>query len=124
MLDVERFPHTLSKMTDAFGGNRVKVKPPERGVFPLDHDGECKGQMNTFLDCLRKNNQDHFPCQAYSKAYLQCRMDRELMAKEDMKNLGFDKDGEYVRVQRPDGEKEAQGFISGLTVKAGKKWWN
>ena len=26
-------------MTDAFGGRRVQVKPPERGVFPLDHDG-------------------------------------------------------------------------------------
>ena len=26
-------------MVDAFGGSRVKIKPPERGVFPLDHDG-------------------------------------------------------------------------------------
>jgi hypothetical protein len=33
-------------MTDAFGGSRVKVKPPERGVFPLDHEGECRNQMN------------------------------------------------------------------------------
>lgn len=28
-------------MTDAFGGSRVKVKAPERGVFPLDHDGNA-----------------------------------------------------------------------------------
>jgi hypothetical protein len=33
------------KMTDAFGGRRITVKPPERGVFPLDHDGECKPEM-------------------------------------------------------------------------------
>lgn len=33
-------------MVDAFGSNRVTVKPPERGVFPLDHDGECKEKMN------------------------------------------------------------------------------
>ena len=32
-------------MTDAFGGRRATVKPPEKGVFPLDHDGECKDSM-------------------------------------------------------------------------------
>ena len=27
----------------AFGGSRgVGAKPPEKGVFPLDHFGECK----------------------------------------------------------------------------------
>lgn len=30
----------------AFGGARgMKPKPPEKGVFPLDHFGECK-QVN------------------------------------------------------------------------------
>jgi hypothetical protein len=24
---------------DAFGGSRVKTLPPEKGVFPLDHEG-------------------------------------------------------------------------------------
>ena len=32
-------------MADAFGGRRILVRPPERGVFPLDHDGECKTDM-------------------------------------------------------------------------------
>jgi cytochrome c oxidase assembly protein subunit 19 len=111
-------------MVDAFGGGRNNVKPPERGIFPLDHDGECKAPMKLFLDCLKKNKQDHFPCKEFSKAYLQCRMDHDLMAKEDMKSLGLGKEGEYVRVQKPDGEKEAAGFVSGLGVKAGKKWWD
>jgi hypothetical protein len=25
---------------DAFGGSRVKTLPPEKGVFPLDHEGK------------------------------------------------------------------------------------
>ena len=36
-------------MVDAFGGGRNNVKPPERGVFPLDHDQECKPMMKVFL---------------------------------------------------------------------------
>jgi hypothetical protein len=32
-------------MADAFGASRVTVRPPERGVFPIDHDGECKHKM-------------------------------------------------------------------------------
>ena len=32
-------------MADAFGGSRTKVKPPERGVFALDHGAECKMDM-------------------------------------------------------------------------------
>ena len=46
------------------------------------------------------------------------------MAKDDMKNLGLDDNSEYVRVQHPDGEKESKGFVAGLGVKAGKKWWS
>ena len=80
--------------------------------------------MKTFLDCLKQNNQDHFPCKELSKAYLQCRMDNDLMAKEDMQNLGFGNNAEYIRVQKQEGEKEAQGFVSGLGVKPGKKWWS
>jgi cytochrome c oxidase assembly protein subunit 19 len=116
------FPRDVAHM-DAFGAPRVKVKPPERGIFPLDHEGECKQSMQSFLGCLKANQQDHYPCREYSKAYLQCRMDNNLMAKEDMKSLGLDTNSEYVRVQKPEGEKESKGFIAGLGVKAGKGWW-
>jgi hypothetical protein len=37
-------------MTAPFGGSRVSVQPPERGVFPLDHEGECKDQMKVRID--------------------------------------------------------------------------
>jgi cytochrome c oxidase assembly protein subunit 19 len=57
-------------MADAFGGSRIQVKAPERGIFPLDHDGECKNQMKVFLSCLKENDSDHFPCRELSAKYL------------------------------------------------------
>ena len=59
----------------------VTVKPPERGVFALDHEGECKTQMKEYLKCLSENKADHFPCKMLSRAYLSCRMEKDLMAK-------------------------------------------
>lgn len=32
-------------MSSPFGGSRIQTQPPERGVFPLDHEGECKIYM-------------------------------------------------------------------------------
>lgn len=63
---------------------------PERGSFPLDHDNECKPFMTSYLSCIKRTrgiNQDD--CRQLSKAYLQCRMDKNLMAVDEMKNLGF-----------------------------------
>jgi cytochrome c oxidase assembly protein subunit 19 len=85
----------------------TKPIPPQRGSFPLDHDGrirdrwasidisdratgECKNFMTPYLACIKKVkgvNEDQ--CRELAKAYLTCRMDRNLMAKDEMKNLGF-----------------------------------
>jgi len=108
-------------MTDAWGGSRVQAKPPERGVFPLDHDGECKAHMKDFLACLRQSNSDHFPCRHLSAKYLECRMEKELMAKDDLNNIGLGETGTYVRVQKEPGEKEKAGFIAGTAVRPSKK---
>lgn len=108
-------------MADAWGGSRIQTKPPEKGVFPLDHDGECKEDMKAFLACLRKSNSDHFPCRHLSAKYLECRMDKELMAKDDLNNIGLGETGTYLRVQREPGEKERNGFVAGTGVKASKK---
>lgn len=46
--------------------------------------------MATYLSCIKKVkgvNEDQ--CRELAKAYLTCRMDRNLMAKDDFKNLGF-----------------------------------
>lgn len=110
-------------MTDAFGGSRIRARPPERGIFPLDHDGECKTQMRAFLDCLKTSKSEHNACKALSKGYLECRMDHELMAREDLANLGLGSgpENQYVRREGNEGEKEAKGFVAGTGVKSSNK---
>ncbi|EEA20627.1 Cytochrome c oxidase assembly protein cox19 [Talaromyces marneffei ATCC 18224] len=68
-----------------------KPTPPERGSFPLDHDGECKHLIQNYLKCLKSqggvNNED---CRKLAKGYLGCRMDKNLMAPDEFKNLGLE----------------------------------
>ncbi|KAF2018864.1 cytochrome c oxidase assembly protein COX19 [Aaosphaeria arxii CBS 175.79] len=73
------------------GGQKIsKPIPPERGSFPLDHDGECKHIMLSYLQCIRSHRGSNDPeCRNLSKSYLSCRMDRNLMAHDSFKNLGF-----------------------------------
>ncbi|KAF2706919.1 hypothetical protein K504DRAFT_493248 [Pleomassaria siparia CBS 279.74] len=74
---------------------------PERGSFPLDHDGECKSIMASYLRCLRSHRGTNDPeCRNLSKSYLSCRMDRNLMAPDSFKNLGFS-DGDDSDVASP-----------------------
>ncbi|KAK8252003.1 hypothetical protein IWZ00DRAFT_260146 [Phyllosticta capitalensis] len=76
------------------GGNKVqKPIPPERGSFPLDHFGECKAVMGQYMRCLKahKGTNDE-ECRMLAKSYLKCRMDHNLMAPDEMKNLGFEED--------------------------------
>lgn len=75
------------------GQKTAKPNPPERGSFPLDHDGECKPIIADYLRCLRRlrgtNDQE---CRMMAKEYLKCRMENNLMAPDEMKNLGFAED--------------------------------
>ncbi|XP_074648901.1 cytochrome c oxidase assembly protein COX19-like [Tubulanus polymorphus] len=72
-----------------FNQKRFQTKPPDKGSFPLDHDGECKLFMMKYMRCLRENEMQNSSCREQSKDYLQCRMDRNLMKKEDFSKLGF-----------------------------------
>jgi len=65
------------------------VKPPEKGSFPLDHEAECKEFMAKYMRCLRENHSSSTVCRLQAKDYLQCRMDRNLMAKEEWNKLGY-----------------------------------
>ncbi|KAJ2905071.1 Cytochrome c oxidase assembly protein COX19 [Zalerion maritima] len=74
------------------GGGQPAQKPipPQRGSFPLDHDGECKDIMTKYLSCIRKvKGLNNDQCRGLAKDYLTCRMDKNLMAKDEFKNLGF-----------------------------------
>ncbi|RFU35358.1 hypothetical protein B7463_g1013, partial [Scytalidium lignicola] len=82
------------------GGRQALTKPvpPERGSFPLDHYGECKDVMTSYLACIKKVRGMNDPeCRNLAKSYLSCRMDRNLMARDEFKNLGFDN-------EKPNGE--------------------
>ncbi|OCT61553.1 cytochrome c oxidase assembly protein COX19 [Xenopus laevis] len=72
-----------------FGSKTFKPRPPEKGSFPLDHFGECKPFKETFMKCLRNNRFQSGLCREESKEYLECRMERQLMAKEPLQKLGF-----------------------------------
>lgn len=106
-------------------------KPPDKGSFPLDHFRECSEAKTKYVDCLKahgmKANAEE--CRQLSAAYLQCRMDTQLMAKEDVKKLGFFDEGKAAAAASqggaaaPAGETQEQsearnanrqGFIAGL----------
>lgn len=74
------------------GGGQKSAKPipPERGSFPLDHDGECKSIFGDYLRCLRRvRGTNENDCRMIAKSYLKCRMENNLMAPDEFKNLGF-----------------------------------
>ncbi|EEQ33436.1 Cytochrome c oxidase assembly protein cox19 [Microsporum canis] len=74
------------------GGRALNIKPtpPERGSFPLDHDGECKSIIAGYLQCLKSaSGVNDEACRKLAKSYLSCRMDKNLMAPDEFKNLGL-----------------------------------
>lgn len=72
------------------GGGSFRPIPPERGSFPLDHEGACAKLVQKYLDCIKiVDGENARNCRLLAEQYLQCRMDNELMDKDDMDNLGF-----------------------------------
>ena len=104
----------------AFGGARgIAAKAPEKGVFPLDHFGECKVVMRDYLACLKRESGDSVECKDLSRRYLECRMDKNLMAREDLGKLGFkEKDpsssSSSSSQSRPARRRAREGFIPGV----------
>ncbi|KAJ8731274.1 hypothetical protein PYW07_004438 [Mythimna separata] len=75
-----------------FGQKQFIPTPPDKGSFPLDHDGVCKESMRKYMKCLLNHNGNNSMCRDEAKDYLGCRMENNLMAKEDWKKLGFNTD--------------------------------
>lgn len=75
-----------------FGQKTFKPTPPDKGSFPLDHEGLCKKLMIKYMQCLRINDNQNSACREESQNYLGCRMDNNLMAKEDWAKLGFNEE--------------------------------
>eukprot|EP00814_Leptocylindrus_danicus_P005346 CAMPEP_0116017846 /NCGR_PEP_ID=MMETSP0321-20121206/8298_1 /TAXON_ID=163516 /ORGANISM="Leptocylindrus danicus var. danicus, Strain B650" /LENGTH=83 /DNA_ID=CAMNT_0003488131 /DNA_START=156 /DNA_END=407 /DNA_ORIENTATION=- len=80
--------------------------------------------MKSYLACLDKEKRNHYKCRELSKEYLQCRMDRDLMAKEDLDGLGFSKGSEIKYTpESAEGQKAAEGFIAGKHIEKPRKWF-
>jgi len=62
---------------------------PIKGSFPLDHDNVCKVEMVDYMICLNKNRGRNDECRDLAKQYFQCRMENQLMAREDWVKLGY-----------------------------------
>ena len=102
-----------------YGGKTKQGKAPDRGSFPLDHHSECKSEVEAFLRCLQQSSSEHVRCKRLSKAYLQCRMDKELMAREDLDDLGLGSRESDATISRDssEGAKEADGFVAGTHLR-------
>ncbi|XP_022183822.2 cytochrome c oxidase assembly protein COX19 [Nilaparvata lugens] len=77
----------MSVMT--FGMKKFNPTAPDKGSFPLDHEGLCKKEMIKYMMCINQNNKDNSACRQQAKDYLGCRMDNNLMSKEEWSKLGF-----------------------------------
>ena len=75
--------------SNVFGAKHFKPTAPDKGSFPLDHDGECKEFYLKFMVCLSDNNNSNSACRQQSKNYLNCRMEKGLMEKESWRRLGY-----------------------------------
>lgn len=96
-----------------------KPTPPERGSFPLDHDAECKYLIKTYLLCLKKQatpGTNAEACRVLARGYLDCRMEKGLMARDEWRNLGFGGEVEAgsadVLLVGRDGERNVDGNAS------------
>lgn len=107
----------------SMGAAKAVVRPPQRGIFPLDHGAECRTTMERYLSCLKESNEVHHKCRDYSKEYLQCRMDRQLMAKENLDQLGFSEDATVQGAREYDKSKEIAGYTAGKHISSKNKWW-
>ena len=96
-------------------------RPPDKGSFPLDHFKECSDAKAQYMQCLKAHGMrtEVEECRRLSAAYLQCRMDTQLMAPQPINRLGFEEAARQRAAAGPDdGEKRARdGFIAGLPPK-------
>jgi len=107
----------------SMGSGKQVVKPPQRGIFPLDHMAECRDPMLQYLDCLKENKDRHHMCREYSRLYLQCRMDHGLMSMENLDDLGYSDKAEVINPREYDNAKEKEGYVAGkhIAVAVNKK---
>lgn len=88
------YARTLTSMSAAsapgIGGGKFTPVPPQKGSFPVDHDGECTHLVEKYLKCIKlAGGQNSATCRGLAKDFLECRMKNDLMDYDDWENLGF-----------------------------------
>jgi len=62
--------------------------------------------MKKYLSCIKRVKGTNEPeCRDIAKSYLTCRMDRNLMAKDEFKNLGFSDEKESDAAKKNEKDK-------------------
>jgi cytochrome c oxidase assembly protein subunit 19 len=107
----------------SMGAGKQVVRPPQRGIFPLDHGAECRQPMEFYLACLKANKDMHHMCREHSRSYLQCRMDHQLMSPENLDHLGYSEAQKVTGAREYDNAKENEGFVAGKHITKESKWW-
>lgn len=88
---VARAKYIMTTSTSLSGG-MAKPTAPQRGSFPLDHLSECRQFAREYRKCLERNSGQSCACRRQAREYLNCRMQRGLMAPDDWRNLGLSHD--------------------------------
>jgi len=68
---------------------RMQVFAPLKGSFPIDHFKECDEYYKNYMDCIKSNSGASTKCRNETKEYMECRMNKDLMEKQELKNLGL-----------------------------------
>jgi cytochrome c oxidase assembly protein subunit 19 len=76
--------------SNTFGQKIFQPKPPIQGSFPLDHEGDCKRTMLEYMLCMSRERNDSSKCRQQAKAYLECRMEHNLMEKRPLDTFGYE----------------------------------
>lgn len=78
--------------------------------------------MKQYLRCIKsKRGVNDEECRQLSKSYLQCRMDRNLMAPDSMRNLGFGDEDERQEAMKAKVKAELDAEEKAKQNSAGKK---
>mmetsp|Transcript_9614 Transcript_9614/g.30882 ORF Transcript_9614/g.30882 Transcript_9614/m.30882 type:complete len:113 (+) Transcript_9614:449-787(+) len=95
-------------------------RPPDKGSFPLDHFRECSDVKAEYMECLKLNGMKAEACKKLSGSYLKCRMERKLMAEEELSRLGFHEVEAANKAPLPEAsesdmhQRKKAGFIAGV----------
>ncbi|XP_073846228.1 cytochrome c oxidase assembly protein COX19 [Musca autumnalis] len=76
--------------SNTFNQSKFIPTAPEKGSFPLDHEGLCKKYYLLYMRCLHQSDDQSSQCRKEAQEYLNCRMQNELMEKAEWSRLGFE----------------------------------